>query len=294
MKLPEIATIRSLAEMAACSSQLSSYAMKYEQCRLDRDFAGYLYGSAFLSAVALAVSAAAAGGSLLLRLASRGTPSWPEAAGFVIIGLAVAAVIFYFRLYAISSLKNYRGALIDANLVHAVGLMLAMADYDVPLKRMLRNLSNLGDVYGEEIALEATYALSLTEENGMDVISAIRAAQATSPSAAWQELLIGIAAVHNSGGSLREYLRGRHASLSDKKTLEVRKYNEKVQGASSIYLSAIGIAAVFVAIINLVFNMAGMLAGDALVWIDALVIVPAGSFVVIKILQAAYPEASPR
>jgi hypothetical protein len=39
--------------------------------------------------------------------------------------------------------------------------------------------------------------------------------------------------------------------------------------------------------------MAGMLAGDVLVWIDALVIVPLGSFIAVKILRAAYPEADP-
>jgi archaellum biogenesis protein FlaJ (TadC family) len=175
--------------------------------------------------------------------------------------------------------------LIDANAIHAVGLMLAMAGYNVPLKRMLMNLSNLGSVYGQDIALEASYALALIEEDGMDVISALRAAQSSSPSAVWQELLIGTAAVYNSGGSLRDYLQGRYTALADKKTLDIRRYNEKVQGASSIYLSVIGIAAIFIAIINLVFNMAGMLAGDVLIWIDALVVVPAGSFLVIKVLH---------
>ena len=267
--------------------------MKYEQCRLEADFAGYLYSSILLSAAAFTVTAVAVGFSLLLAAVRGEVPPWLWAAGPVAIGLIVAAIVFYFRLYAISSLKDYRGALIDVNLVHATGLMLAMAGYNVPIKRMLKNLSNLGDVFGEDLALEATYALSLIDENGMDVISALRVAQATSPSAAWQELLIGIAAIYNSGGSLREYLRGRYEALAERKVLEVRKYNEKVQGASSVYLSAIGIGAVFIAVISLVFNMAGMLAGNVLVWVDALAIVPAGSFIIVKALRAAYPEDSP-
>jgi hypothetical protein len=36
----------------------------------------------------------------------------------------------------------------------------------------------------------------------------------------WQELLIGIAAIYNSGGSLRDYLQGKYESLAAKKTLE--------------------------------------------------------------------------
>lgn len=293
MRLPELSVARALACRAIQSGLLGGYAAKYEQCRLDRDFAEYVYRSILLAAMALIVVAAAFGGWLSLQLAAGKSISWPEAAYLIAAGLIAAMVVFYFRLYSVSSLKNYRGALIDANAVHATGLMLAMAGYNVPLKRMLLNLSNLGCVYGEDIALEATYALSLIEEDGMDVISALRVAQSTSPSAIWQELLIGVAAVYNSGGSLREYLQGRYASLAEKKALEVRRYNERVQGMSSIYLSVIGIAAIFIAIINLVFNMAGMLAGDVLVWIDALVVVPAGSFVVIKALHAAYPEASP-
>jgi archaellum biogenesis protein FlaJ (TadC family) len=233
------------------------------------------------------------GAWLLLRSHAGETITWTDVTFPVAAGLAIAAAVFYLRLYSVSSLRDYRGALIDANAIHAVGLMLAMASYDVPLKRMLVNLSNLGSVYGQDIALEAAYALALMEEDGMDVISALRLAQAASPSPVWQELLIGTAAVYNSGGSLRDYLQDRYMSLADRKALEVRRYNEKVQGVASIYLSVIGIAAIFIAIINLVFNMAGMLAGDVLVWIDALVVVPAGSFIVIKVLQAAYPEASP-
>jgi archaellum biogenesis protein FlaJ (TadC family) len=288
MYFPEIAAARQVTAGVSRSSLLGGYATKYEQCRLDDDFAGYVYRSTLLSVAIFLVVMAAAGAWLY----AGGAVSVTDGICLITAGIVVAGATFYLRLYSISSLRNYRGAMIDANAIHAVGLMLAMAGYNVPLKRMLLNLSNLGSVYGEDIALEAAYALALIEEDGMDVISALRTAQSVSPSVVWQELLIGTAAAYNSGGSLREYLQGRYSSLADKKTLEIRRYNEKVQGVSSIYLSVIGIAAIFIAIINLVFNMAGMLAGDALVWIDALVVVPAGSFMVIKVLHAAYPEAT--
>jgi archaeal flagellar protein FlaJ len=293
MNYPDIAAFRRLASRVSRSSLLEPYAAKYEQCRLDGDFAGFVYGSALLALAALVISLIAIGAWRYTTIEAGGAAAPGEVIGLLLASMTVGVAVFYFRLYSISTLRNYRGALIDANAIHAVGLMLAMAGYDVPLKRMLLNLSNLGSVYGQDIALEAAYALALVEEDGLDVISALRLAQHTSPSPVWQELLIGTAAVYNSGGSLQEYLQDRYASLADKKALEVRRYNEKVQGVSSIYLSLIGIAAIFVAIINLVFNMAGMLSGDVLVWIDGLVVVPAGSFVVIKVLQAAYPEAVP-
>ncbi|MGA9139311.1 MAG: type II secretion system protein F [Methanocella sp.] len=290
MRLPEIVMLRSFAVNFSRSGALGKYAIRYGQCRQDRDFTDYVYRSISLAAAGFAMAAA----SVFVGLFATGKITlFPEATYPLAAGTIAAVAIFYGRLYYVSSLKNYRGALIDANAIHAVGLMLAMAGYNVPLKRMLRNLSNLGSVYGQDIALEATYALSLIEEDGMDVISALRMAQSSSPSVIWQELLIGIAAIYNSGGSLRDYLQGKYESLAARKALEVRKYNETVQGVSSIYLSVIGIAAIFIAIINLVFNMAGMLAGDMLVWIDALIIVPLGSFIAVKSLQAAYPEANP-
>ena len=46
-------------------------------------------------------------------------------------------------------MKDYRGALIDASLVHVVGFMLTMAESNVPLNKMFENISNLGGVYGE-------------------------------------------------------------------------------------------------------------------------------------------------
>jgi len=291
MRCPEIALMRTLSDKVSAS--LPGVETTYGQCRPDISFADYVYRSLVLAAIAFFLAAAIACLWLYLQAFGRGTLSVTEAIIPAAAGLIAACVVFYCRLYAVTSLRNYRGALIDANAIHAVGLMLAMAGYNVPVKRMLYNLSNLGRVYGEDIALEATYALALIEEDGMDTISALREAQASAPSAAWQELLIGIAEVYGSGGSLRDYLQGRYESLADKKALAMRKYNETVQGVSSIYLSVIGIAAIFVAIINLVFNMAGMLSGDALVWIDALAIVPLGSFIVAKALHAAYPEADP-
>ncbi|OPY28524.1 MAG: flagellar assembly protein J [Methanocella sp. PtaU1.Bin125] len=290
MRFPEMTAVKSLARHVASSGLAGGFAVWYGQCRPDRDYADYVYRSILLAVAGFVVVMTVVG---VWLLALGKMTSVPEAACPPAAGIAAAIIVFYGRLYYVSSLKSYRAALIDANAIHAVGLMLAMAGYNVPLKRMLRNLSNLGSVYGQDIALEAAYALSLIEEDGMDVISALRMAQASSPSALWQELLIGIAAIYNSGGRLRDYLQGKYESLAAKKALEVRRYNEKVQGMSSIYLSVIGIAAIFIAIINLVFSMAGMLAGDALVWIDALIVVPLGSFVAVRYLQAAFPEAGP-
>lgn len=293
MSFPEIWPIRSIASTMAGSSWMQRYLITYDQCRLDQEFSCYIYSSGLIAGLAFVLTLVACGLLYVLK--------WQAGDTQYMIGILalpgaalVASIIFFCRLYWISSLRDFRGALIDVNAIHAVGMMLAMTGYNVPLIRIFRSLSNLGSVYGQDIALEATYILSLVEEDGMDLISAMRKAQSTSPSALWKELLIGITAIYSSGGSLRDYLQGRYESLAERKVLGVRKYNETLQGISSIYLSIIGIGAIFVAIINLVFSMAGMLGGDALVWIDAIVIVPLGSMIIIKALQAANPEAVPR
>ncbi|MCD1294809.1 type II secretion system protein F [Methanocella sp. CWC-04] len=259
----------------------------YEKCRIDMTCPEYVYRTLLLSiGVPIAVIISA------IAVALPGMIPGPLTAIYSIpAGIFGGAITFYARVYSIRSLKNYRGALMDAKAVHSVGFMLTMAESNVPLKRMFQNLSNLGTVYGEDIALESTYIISLAEEDGMDIISAVSKAQSVSPSVIWQEILIGISGVYSSGGELKEYLKGKYQTLSERKRTDVRKYNDTVQGLSSVYLSVIGIAAIFIALINLVFNMASLFSNDSLVWLDALIIVPIGSFVIMRILKVTNPEA---
>ncbi len=260
----------------------------YERCRPDREFDDWMYLTVLLSLAALMAGSACAGVFLLcsgVKVDALTLALVPSS------GVGAAALACYARAYSAKSMKDYRGALIDASLVHAIGFMLTMAESNVPLKKMFENISNLGPVYGKDIALEATYILSLTDEDGMDIVSALRKAQPTSPSAAWQELLIGMAEVYGSGGSLKEYLNGKYQALTERKRLDVKKYNESIQGLSSVYLSIVGIASIFISLINLVFNMAGWLANDSFVWLDAIVAVPLGSFIVIRMMRASNPEA---
>ncbi len=259
----------------------------YERCRPDREFDDWMYLTVLLSLAAFIIMASCSG----LFLFVTGAPVDALTLALIpISGMGAAIVAYYARAYSTKSMKDYRGALIDASLVHAIGFMLTMAESNVPLKKMFENISNLGLVYGKDIALEATYILSLADEDGMDVVSALRKAQSTSPSAAWQELLIGMAEVYGSGGSLNEYLRGKYQAFTERKRMDVKKYNESIQGLSSVYLSIVGIASIFISLINLVFNMAGWLSNDSFVWLDALAIVPLGSFIVIRMMCASNPE----
>lgn len=285
MTMPMInVPIQRLADMIALKA--SNSRSNYEKCRLDGDFEDWMYRTVamLIAAFALAILAGAA------YLAVSGIFEPSSVLIIVAIGAGAAVTAYYARAYSVRSMKDYRGALIDASIVHAIGFMLTMAESNVPLEKMFKNISNLGSVYGEDVALEATYILSLVEEDGLDVVSAIRKAQSTSPSASWQELLIGIAEVYGSGGSLDDYLKGKYQAFTERKRMDVKKYNDSVQGISSVYLSIVGIASIFVAMINLVFNMAGWIANDSIIWLDALAVVPLGSFVVIRVMRAANPE----
>ena len=284
---PELTALRRLSSAIKAGHLRSAY----KKCMPEKCFEDWMYETLFFSISAFMLMAIC-GIALLILQAISGTPVDVKLPAIVIcIGICAAFAIYHARAYTVSSMKNYRGALIDANIAHAIGFMLTMADSNVPLKKMFANLSNLGDVYGEDIALESTYILSLVDEDGMDIISAIKESQSISPSTAWQELLIGISEVYGSGGSLQAYLKNRYEALGERKRMDVRRYNESVQGISSIYLSTIGISAIFISLINLVFNMAGWLTNDSLVWLDAVAIVPLGSFIIVKVLQATDPEA---
>ncbi len=286
IRMIEITPLRRLSGLLAMRA--AGCRSCYERCRPDREFGEWMYLTVLLS-LGAAVAATALAGFIII--VSGYPANVLNLALIPISGLAAATLAYYARAYSVRSMKDYRGALTDASLVHAIGFMLTMAESNVPLKKMFENISNLGGVYGKDVALEAAYILSLTDEDGMDVVSALRKAQSASPSAAWQELLIGMAEVYGSGGSLNDYLRGKYQAFTERKRLDVKKYNESIQGLSSVYLSIVGIASIFIALINLVFNMAGWLANDSFVWLDALVVVPLGSFIVIRMMRATDPEA---
>ena len=284
---PELRALRRLSSAIKAGRIRSNY----EKCMPEKCFDDWMYETLLLCIGALLFIVFCGIALLALETLSGMTVDIKIPIIVACIGICATLAIYYVRAYTVSSMKNYRGALIDANIAHAIGFMLTMAESNVPLKKMFVNLSNLGDVYGEDIALESTYILSLVDEDGKDIISAIKETQAISPSTAWQELLIGICEVYGSGGSLHAYLKNRYETLGERKRMDVRKYNESVQGLSSIYLSAIGISAIFISLINLVFNMAGWLTNDSLVWLDAVAIVPLGSFIIVKVLRATDPEA---
>lgn len=288
VSLPEVGAIRRLSSLA--SDRMGGVRSYYEKCRYDKGFEDWAYET-LLMAIGTFILMMICGMAVVASQVMLKNTSDPMVLSYTAAaGICLALFAYYGRSYAVRSLKNYRGALIDANIAHAIGFMLTMAESNVPLKKMFANLSNLKGVYGDDIALESAYILSMAEEDGMDVISAIKKAQSTSPSAAWQELLIGISEVYGSGGSLQAYLKNKYEALGERKRVDVRRYNESVQGISSIYLSAIGISAIFISLINLVFNIAGWLSGDSLVWLDAIAIVPLGSFIIIRVLRAADPE----
>lgn len=280
-----VTSLRRVSDLLAARDQ--GCRSNYQRCRPEREFGDWMYVTAAIS-MAAAILAAACTGLLLFVSASNADPVALAVVPFS--GAMAALIMYYARAYSVRSMKDFRGALIDASLPHAIGFMLTMAESNVPLEKMFANISNLGGVYGEDVALEATYILALVEEDGLDIVSALRKAQWTSPSAAWQELLIGIAEVYGSGGGLKAYLVDRYQAFNERKRMDMKKYNDSVQGLSSVYLSLVGIASIFVSLINLVFNMAGWLSNDSFVWLDALAIVPLGSFIVIRMMRASNPE----
>jgi archaellum biogenesis protein FlaJ (TadC family) len=288
LKWPEFEPVRNFSKVIERSGRADGFFLNYEKCRLDLDADEYLYRTAILAACIAIMGYICLISAIITGVIIFGLNSLPI---ILSIPIMIGVAIFYTRLFSIKSLKDYRGAMIDAKAVHATGFMLTMAESNVPLKRMFQNLSNLADVYGEDIALESTYVLALVDEDGMDIISAINKAQSTSPSGIWQELLIGMVGVYRSGGCLKEFLKGKYDSLAERKRTDIRKFNGTVQGLSSIYLSIVGVSAIFIALINLVFNMAGLFSNDSLIWLDSLIIVPIGSYVVMRIIRVSNPEA---
>src|SRR5512147_2901146 len=108
MNYPELAPVRCLASRASRSGLLGGYATKYVQCRLEGEFGVYLYRSALMAVAVAVLAMAVVGAWLLLRSHAGETNTWTDVTFPVAAGLAIAAAIFYLRLYSVSSLRDYR------------------------------------------------------------------------------------------------------------------------------------------------------------------------------------------
>jgi len=166
----------------------------------------------------------------------------------------VPALLTYFVLmHAPSSAKKKRGTKIDAKISGAMSFISAMASADVPVNVIFKELSKQA-VYGE-VAEEAEWITRDTELLGVDILSAIRAGAARSPSIKFQDFLQGVVTTSTSGGQLKPYFLMKAEQYEKEDKLEMRKNMETLGMLAESFVTVVVAFPLFLVVIMAIMGL---------------------------------------
>jgi flagellar protein FlaJ len=185
----------------------------------------------------------------------------------IIIAVLMAVIpglLVYFALMGSpSSAKKKRARLIDAKISGAMSFISAMASADVPVDVIFKELSRQ-EVYGE-VAEEAEWITRDTELLGIDILSAIRAAAARSPSIKFQDFLQGVVTTSTSGGQLKPYFLLKAEQYEKEDRLEMRKNMETLGMLAESFVTVVVAFPLFLVVIMAIMALISKGASDFVV-----------------------------
>ena len=178
----------------------------------------------------------------------------PTSIIIAILLAGVPALLTYFVLmHAPSSAKKKRGTKIDAKISGAMSFISAMASADVPVNVIFKELSKQA-VYGE-VAEEAEWITRDTELLGVDILSAIRAGAARSPSIKFQDFLQGVVTTSTSGGQLKPYFLMKAEQYEKEDKLEMRKNMETLGMLAESFVTVVVAFPLFLVVIMAIMGL---------------------------------------
>ena len=129
----------------------------------------------------------------------------------------------------------------------------AMASADVPVNVIFKELSKQA-VYGE-VAEEAEWITRDTELLGVDILSAIRAGAARSPSVKFQDFLQGVVTTSTSGGQLKPYFLMKAEQYEKEDKLEMRKNMETLGMLAESFVTVVVAFPLFLVVIMAIMGL---------------------------------------
>jgi len=184
---------------------------------------------------------------------------------FALFGLAVVpsffALLTFFLIFIYPfSITQSRKRDIEANLPFALTHMAAISESGAPPLTIFKILSQFRE-YGE-ISKEAEEIKRNVEVFGLDEISALRDRISKSPSSEFKDVLEGMTATIQSGGSLKSYLIEESGKAMFEYAVKREKYNQILSTYADIY-TALLIAApmIFIVVLAALNIMGGNLFG---------------------------------
>ncbi|MFC1742036.1 type II secretion system F family protein [Nanoarchaeota archaeon] len=195
--------------------------------------------------------------------------------------LAGLAVFGGFYAYPYSKLKKRRRS-INTNLPFAINHMAAVASSGVAPVKMFKLISESRE-YGE-VSVEVEKIVNYVEIFGYDVLTALKAVAATTPSFHFKDFFEGMVSTTQTGGDLKQYFSQKAEEAMTHYKMERQKYTETIATYSDIYTGILIAAPLFfVAALSLVSLLGGKIGG-----MNVNVIIVIGTYVVIPFMNVAF------
>ena len=171
----------------------------------------------------------------------------------ILLAVVPAVLTYFVLLRSPSSTKKKRGTKIDAKISGAMSFISAMASADVPVDVIFKELSKQ-TVYGE-VAEEAEWITRDTELLGVDILSAIRAGAARSPSIKFQDFLQGVVTTSTSGGQLKPYFLMKAEQFEKEDKLEMKKNMETLGMLAESFVTVVVAFPLFLVVIMAIMGL---------------------------------------
>ncbi|MBN1502990.1 type II secretion system F family protein [Candidatus Woesearchaeota archaeon] len=200
-------------------------------------------------------------------------------------------VFFGMYYYPFARIKSRRRS-INTNLPFAIDHMSSVIASGVAPVTMFKLISASKE-YGE-VSIEIAKVTNYIEVFGYDVLTAIRAVAASTPSDQLKEFFDGLISTIETGGSLKDYLSQKSKEALLAYRLERQKYVESISTYSDIYTGVLIAAPLFfVTALSLVSMLGGKIGGmdiNVLITFGTYVIIPVLNVIFIFFLEVTQPE----
>ncbi|MBN1544350.1 type II secretion system F family protein [Candidatus Woesearchaeota archaeon] len=200
----------------------------------------------------------------------------------LMMGLLTGLAAFAgFYAYPYSKMKQRRRS-INTNLPFAINHMAAVSSSGVAPVRMFRLISESRE-YGE-VSVEIEKIVNYVDIFGYDILTALKAVAATTPSYHFKDFLEGMVSTTQTGGDIKAYFSQKAEEAMLNYTLERQKYTETISTYSDIYTGILIAAPLFfVAALSMVSLLGGKIGG-----MNVNVVIVIGTYVIIPFLNVSF------
>jgi flagellar protein FlaJ len=206
----------------------------------------------------------------------------------VMLSLAIFAG---FYAYPYSKMKQRRTS-INTNLPFAINHMGAVSASGVAPVKMFRLIADSKE-YGE-VSSEVEKIVNYVDIFGYDVLTALKAVAATTPSYQFKDFFEGMVSTTQTGGDIKAYLAQKSEEAMLNYKLDRQKYTETIATYSDIYTGILIAAPLFfVAALSMVSLLGGKIGGmgvSTVIVLGTYVAIPIMNVFFLAFLELTQPE----